>query len=93
VAGRVISLHSPRSFQQAEILLPRCRLSSVSHGSRASELADEVAAATTASLAKALPNARVQTFTGGGCSMIDDWEYFLESVDEFMLGVEQTPSA
>ena len=50
--------------------------------------ADEVAAATTAAMAAQLPNARVQTFAGAGASMIDDWEYFLEVVDDFLLGVE-----
>jgi hypothetical protein len=30
---------------------------------------------------------QVETFVGGSCSHINDWEYFLEVVDNFMADV------
>ena len=50
---------------------------------------DEIAPETTSEMQRAIPNAQVQTFVGGGCSHIDDWEYFLEATDNFLTGAEE----
>ncbi|KAK3253536.1 hypothetical protein CYMTET_37221 [Cymbomonas tetramitiformis] len=49
---------------------------------------DEVSPSTLAFMDERIPSSRVRNFAGGSCSHIDDWEAYLEELDNFYSLVE-----